>query len=194
MKLANKMDSNMTAKDIFAEINKRQIVGMMFHRELAVMFSFLGLQGFKRLQEYRYKEESCENMKLQYYHIDYCNYLIPELNIDYTSIIPKDWYNADRLDVSVNIKKSYTNRAFVDWQEWEYDTKSTLEQYYKMLIQMGNVSDAEYVACMIKDVSKELKKLERYIEDMKLVDYDPIYLAEIQKKIHDDYKKKMGMK
>lgn len=191
MKIVSKIDSSMTVSDIFAEINKRQITGMMFHREMAVLFSFLGLQGFKRLQQYRYKEESDENIKMQFYYIDYCNHLIPELDLDIVQVIPKDWYKVDRLTVNGNVKKSYTERAFTEWQEWEKDTKEVLEKYYKILIDAGHICAADYISCILNDVIKELKKLERCIEDMRLVDYDPVYLAEIQKKMHDKYKKKM---
>ena len=191
MRISSRIDESMTMNDIFAEISKRQIIGMMFHHELSVMFSFLGLQGFKRLQQYRYCEESREHMKLQFYYIDYCNHIIPELALDEIRIIPKEWYNAERMSVSPNIRKTYTAKAFTDWQEWEKDTKEVLEKYYEQLMRMDKVCEAEYVLCMIKGVSKELKKLEKCMEDMKMVDYDPIYLVEIQKSMHDKYKKKM---
>lgn len=193
MKLTSKIESGMKTADIFAEINRRQIAGIMMHRELSVMFSFLGLQGFKRLQEYRYFCESCENMRLQYYYIDYCNRIVPDSHVDAVKIIPADWYNAERLSVNTNTKKSYTDKAFKEWQEWEKETKDVYSAYYKMLLDDGKICDAEFVKDLAEDTGKELKKLERLIEEMRTVDYDPIYIAEIQKKMHDKYKKKMGL-
>ncbi len=193
MKLNSRISEDMDFHTVFAEINKRQIAAIMLHRELAVMFSFLGLQGFKRWQEYRCKEESDENIKLNYYCIDYNNYMIEQLPVEAVKIVPSDWYKAKRLEVTTNIKKSYTNRIFMEWQEWEKETKEVYEKYYKHLMDSGRTCDAEKVMCLLKSTSKELKKMERVFEDLKLVDFDSVYIAEIQKKIHDKYKKKMHM-
>lgn len=192
MKLSNSINDNMSPSQIYAEINRRQITAMMLHRELSVMFSFLGLQGFKRWQEYRYKKESDENIKMQFHFIDYDNHLIPDMNVEAIHIIPNDWYNAENLNVSASTKKSYVNRAMLEWQEWEEETKEVLEHYYMILLKQDNVCDAEYVMCMLKDTSKELKKLERCMNKLKLVDFDTVYIAEIQEELHNKYKKKMG--
>lgn len=192
MKLSNSIKDNMSPSQIYAEINRRQITAMMLHRELSVMFSFLGLQGFKRWQEYRYKKESDENIKMQFHFIDYDNHLIPDMNVDAIHIIPNDWYNAENLNVSASTKKSYVNRAMLEWQEWEEETKEVLEHYYMILLKQDRVCDAEYVMCMLKDTSKELKKLERCMNKLKLVDFDTVYIAEIQEELHNKYKKKMG--
>lgn len=192
MKLSNSINDNMSPSQIYAEINRRQITAMMLHRELSVMFSFLGLQGFKRWQEYRYKKESEENIKMQFHFIDYDNHLIPDMNVDAIHIIPNDWYNAENLNVSASTKKSYVNRAMLEWQEWEEETKEVLEHYYMILLKQDRVCDAKYVMCMLKDTSKELKKLERCMNKLKLVDFDTVYIAEIQEELHNKYKKKMG--
>lgn len=39
-------------KDVFSVINTRQITALMFHDEMADLFDFLGLRGFKRMHEY----------------------------------------------------------------------------------------------------------------------------------------------
>ena len=192
MKLSNSINDNMSPSQIYAEINRRQITAMMLHKELSVMFSFLGLQGFKRWQEYRYKKESDENIKMHFHFIDYDNHLIPDMNVEAIHIIPNDWYNAENLNVSANTKKSYVNRAMLEWQEWEEETKEVLEHYYMILLKQDRVCDAEYIMCMLKDTSKELKKLERCMNKLKLVDFDTVYIAEIQEELHDKYKKKMG--
>lgn len=194
MKMKSRMDENMSAKEIFAEINKRQITAMMMHREFMVMFSFLGLQGFKRWQQYRYRDEAADNDKMNLYFIDHNNYMIPSLEVDAVHFIPSDWYGVNRLSVTPNVKKSYTNRIMLEWQEWESETKDVLAEYYSMLMENGEVTDAEFVGKLLCGTDKELKNLERCLEELNLVEFDPVYLAEIQKKMHDEYKEKMHMK
>ena len=52
-----------SCKDVYALINNRQTVALMFHDEMADLFDFLGLRGFKRMHEYQYMAESVEHRK-----------------------------------------------------------------------------------------------------------------------------------
>lgn len=43
--------------------------------------------------------------------------------------------------------------------------------------------------CLVEDVDKELKKVERIILDLISTGYDMVYIVESQKEIHDKYKR-----
>jgi hypothetical protein len=183
----------MNVKEIFSEINRRQIIAQMFHREMAVYFSFLGLQGFKRMHQYRHLEESQENDRLLFWVIDHHNMLIETADIPSVNIIPKEWMTVSRLQVGQNTKTTSCKNAMDSWKEWEEETLHLYKQYAKMLMESGAMEDYCKVSCMMKDVSCELKKLERLIEELQLVGYDAVYIAEMQEELHDKYKKKMHL-
>jgi hypothetical protein len=191
MKYKSRTEPGMTAKEIFSEINRRQIIAQMFHREMAVYFSFLGLQGFKRMHQYRHMEESLENENMLFWIIDHHNMLIDTEDIPSVTIIPKEWFTVSRLNVGQNTKTTATKTAMDSWREWEEETLHLYEQYSKMLLDAGAVEDYCKVSRMMKHTGQELKRLERLIEDLQLVGYDTVYLLEIQNKIHNKYKKKM---
>jgi hypothetical protein len=193
MRYDSRAESGMSAKEIFEEINVRQIIAQMFHREMSVYFSFLGLQGYKRLHQYRYFEESCENSSLMYWIVDHHNMLIKNGEVPSVAIIPNEWYTVSRLAVGQNTKTNAVKDAMESWKEWEVETLHTYEKYAKILVDSGDILDYKKVCCMVEDVSMEVKKLERMIEELQLVNYDSVYIAETQKRIHDDCKEKMHM-
>ena len=45
--------------------------------------------------------------------------------------------------------------------------------------------------CYLEDVQHELKKIYRLCEELNGTGYDLLYIVEIQKQIHDEYKDKM---
>lgn len=54
-----------------------------------------------------------------------------------------------------------------------------------------SVADAEFVSCLICDVSHELECLEKIYIKLKATDFNMMYIFEIQHDIHEKYKKKM---
>ena len=191
MKFQSKTDDGMTAKQIFAEINKRQVLALMFHREMSLYYDFLSLVGFKRWHEYQYKEENNDNIRLNHYFIEHNNELIPEETVSAVQIIPAEWYTVMRTNVGIVTKKNYTVKGMAEYVELEDETKTVYQKYQSMLMAMGRTKDACMVGKLVCGVDDELKRLEKMVENLKFVDYDPIYIAEIQKPMHDKYKKMM---
>lgn len=192
MKYANKIADGMTAREIFTEINTRQIIALMFHREMSVYYAFMGLRGFKRWHEYQYKEETDENISMYHYYIEHNDDLIPKQDVAPVSLIPSDWYTVARMNVGTVTKRNAVSKGMAEYQEWESETKDIFQKYQQMLFNMGRTKDACIVGKLVCGVDNELKRLEKIMEELKLTDNDPVYLAEIQKHIHDKYKKLMG--
>ena len=181
----------MTCKEIFTEINKRQTLALMLHNEMSQYFSFLGLQGFKRMHCYQFKNESMEHLKTCLWYIDYRNELIPNDRLDAINLIPSDWFRVDRLSVSSVAKKNGTIKAMTEYHEWEKETKEVYSKYYAMLIDIDCIDCANFVNELVIDVTCELKKLERLVDKLKGVDFDMVYVTEIQSDLHEKYKKLM---
>jgi hypothetical protein len=186
----SKMDVS-TPEEIFSEINNRFIGAIMMHGQFADYFDFLGLRGYKHLHEYQHLAESIERRKVCRYYINHHNALIKEDFSGEVNIIPDAWYTAKRLSVGKSTKQKAVEDGFLEYHNWESETKSVYEKYAQKLREIGSVADAVFVEKLVEDVSAELKTVEQMISDLITTGYDMVYITENQSEIHEKYKKKL---
>lgn len=180
----------MTALDIFNEISDRQIVGLMFHSQMADYFDFLGLNGFKRMHEYHYFKESAEMRGVHRYVLNHINKLPRTANTVDPKAIPSNWSNYTRLDVDENTRKSAVKDALMKYRDWECETLAFYEKKFKELSDLGCIAYTNKVMDLIKDVDEELKRITRLILKYKAVDWNMVLIEEEQEELHECYKKK----
>lgn len=185
-----KQIKDMTCKEIFQFINTRQISALMFHDQMADIYDFLGLMGFKRLHEYQYFAESAEHRGLKRYFINHHNKLLNTGNINAVEIVPEGWEKYDRFDVTPQVRKQYISKSFEMYESWESDTKEIYEYCAKALFDMCHIADFAKVKELICDVDMELKTLDRMLIKLKSVDFNDVYIATIQDELHECYDKK----
>lgn len=178
-----------TLDEIYNEINSRQIVALMFHRQMADYFDFLGLRGYKRLHEYQYLCESKENLSLSRYYINHHGKILSDNVRGEVKMIPATWVNANRISVGKSTKQKAVEDGFNAYHSWETETKAVYEKYAAKLRESGYESDAIFVDRFVEDVDKELKNVEHIVIDLISTGYDMIYIVESQKELHDKYKK-----
>lgn len=186
----SKMDVK-SVDDVFAEINARQIAALMMHDQMADYFDFLGLSGYKRLHLYQYFTESKERRDVAHYYINHHGKLIPDRFEGNVQMIPESWRSANRMSVGKSTKQKAVEDGFSVYLGWEQATKDVYQKYATALREQGYVADAIFVDRLVEDVDNELERLERIITDLITSGYDPVYIVESQKELHDKYKKKM---
>lgn len=186
----SKMDVK-SVDDVFAEINARQIAALMMHDQMADYFDFLGLSGYKRLHLYQYFAESKERREVAHYYINHHGKLIPDRFEGNVQMIPESWRSANRMSVGKSTKQKAVEDGFSVYLGWEQATKDVYQKYATALREQGYVADAIFVDRLVEDVDNELERLERIITDLITSGYDPVYILESQKELHDKYKKKM---
>lgn len=177
--------------EVFNEISKHMIKGIMFHEQMADYFDFLNFHGLKRWQEVRFFEENTELRGLHRYAINHCNKLVYDSDISNIRYIPNSWYNYTRYDVDTNTRKTAVKDAFGKWCEWEKETKALYERMFKKLTENGYISYANKVNELIKNVDNELKYLTRKMLEYKSVDYDIDYIMYQQDELHNKYEKEL---
>lgn len=177
--------------EVFNEISKRMVQGLMFHEQMADYFDFLNLHGFKRWHENRYIEESCNMRGIHRYAINHCNKLVYDGEIKGTQYIPTSWYNYTRTDVDASTRKQAVKEAFEKWYSWEKETKELYEKLFKKLTDSNKIADANKVNEIIKAVDMELKQVLRKMLEYKAVDYDMAYILYQQPELHEKYEKEM---
>ena len=186
----SKMDVK-SVDDVFAEINARQIAALMMHDQMADYFDFLGLSGYKRLHLYQYFAESKERRDVAHYYINHHGKLIPDRFEGNVQMIPESWRSANRMSVGKSTKQKAVEDGFSVYLGREQATKDVYQKYATALREQGYVADAIFVDRLVEDVDNELERLERIITDLITSGYDPVYIVESQKELHDKYKKKM---
>ena len=186
----SKMDVK-SVDDVFAEINARQIAALMMHDQMADYFDFLGLSGYKRLHLYQYFAESKERRDVAHHYINHHGKLIPDRFEGNVQMIPESWRSANRMSVGKSTKQKAVEDGFSVYLGWEQATKDVYQKYATALREQGYVADAIFVDRLVEDVDNELERLERIITDLITSGYDPVYILESQKELHDKYKKKM---
>lgn len=177
-------------REVFNVINTRQIIALMFHDEMADLFDFLGLRGFKRMHEYQYLAESAKHRALKRYYLNHHGMLLPGEELDSVDVIPDDWYQYNRMDVTPSIRKQSVQKALEQYLDWERGTKELYEKCASYLIAWKKIADFNKVNELVKDVDMELKYLERLCIELKAVDYDTAYIEILQDKYHEKYAKK----
>lgn len=177
--------------EVFNEISRHMIKGIMFHEQMADYFDFLNLHGLKRWQEVRFFEESAELRGLHRYAINHCNKLVNDGDVPAVRYVPTSWYNYTKYDVDTNTRKTAVKDAFEKWCEWEKDTKALYEKMFKKLTENGYIADANKVNELIKGVDNELKHLTRKMLEYKSVDYNMEYIMYQQDEMHSKYEEKL---
>lgn len=178
-----------TVEEIFGQIKDRQIAALMFHGRMADYFDFLSLHGYKRLHEYQYFAESAEFRKICRYYINHHGKLLPDTFTGQIKVVPDAWLTANRMSVGRSTKQKAVEDGFNQYREWESDTKAVYSRYAAKLRELGHEADAIMLDCLVEDVDRELKCLDRIILDLISSGYDMVYVVESQKEIHDKYKK-----
>lgn len=176
--------------EVFNRISSRMIEGIMFHEQMSDYFDFLNLRGFKRQQEYRFLDETCELRGVHRYAINHCNRLIKDSTITTTNYIPTNWYNYTKLDVDNSTRKQAVKDAFEKWYTWEKETKKFYEEQFKILTDSSKIADANKVNELVKKVDKELKYLTRQMLEYKAVDWNMDYIMLKQDELHKCYHEK----
>lgn len=177
--------------EIYAEVDKHMTTALMFHSGMSDYFNFIGLHGFKRIHELQYYEESIGKRKLHKKVLDIHNKLIPIKGHEKPEVIPKEWYNHTRMDIDDSVLTKFVRSAMKQYKEWEEETKKLYEAVCCVLWEKGLVVDYNLMMCYLEDVQHELKKIYRLCEELNGTGYDLLYIVEIQKQIHDEYKDKM---
>ena len=181
----------LSCMEIYAEIDKHMTAALMFHSGMSDYFNFIGLHGFKRIHELQYYDESIGKRKLHKKVLDIHNKLIPIKGHEKLEVIPKEWYSYTRMDIDDSVLTKFVRSAMKQYKEWEEETKKFYEAVCCVFYEKGWFIDYNLMMCYLEDVQHELKKIYRMCEELNGTGYDVLYIVEIQKQIHDEYKNKM---
>lgn len=178
--------------EVFETIISHLTKGVMFHDLMMDLFGFLGLYGFKKMHEYQLYSEYMERRKAKCHVLEHMNVLIKDMPDESgLNFIPDQWYQGTRHDLRAEEKTQYLHIAFEAYRQWEEETKELLSYCASELMYMGQVAEFNEVTKMVKDVEKELHKLEDLILKLESVDFDMKYVQEMQEKLFEEYEEEL---
>ena len=181
----------MTVEEIFSQISKHMIEGVMIHAQMADYYSFLGLKGYSKCHEYHFISENSNFRKLSWYYLKHFNKLIPEMPNNNPNVIPTAWFKYKRQEVDTSTRKTAIQGGIEKWVNWEYNTKMFYQNMYKELINLNEIAAACEIKKYIMDVDEELAHAQqKHLED-KSIDYDIFDIMAKQEDIYKKYCKKI---
>jgi hypothetical protein len=181
----------MTIDEIFSELAQHMIEGLMTHSQLADYYGFLGLYGYQKCHLYHFYDENINYKKICDYFLKHQNKLVIEKPFNNPSVIPENWYQYRRQDVSQDTRRNAAQMGLELWVNWEKKTKVFYEKIYKELYDINEIAAVEEVAMYLTDVDYELAEAEKEMIKRKADNYNMDNIIQEQDEVEKRYKKKM---
>lgn len=185
------MDKHMTCKEIFEKVNSRQSEAVNFHCQMASLFDFLGLEGFKCMHDYMYLKESIEQMRIKKMYMDHHQKLLKDGEASHEKYIDEEWYGFSKCEVPTNVREKSVKDAMEQYKSWEEETKEFYEECAKHLMEDGCMFEHSIVSELIKDVTDELRWINKLNTELSGVGYDSEYIFGLQEKYEKMYEGKI---
>lgn len=177
-------------REVYGIINARQVTALMFHSEMADMFGFLGLEGFKCMHEHQFLEESAEHRATKSYYLSHHDRILSDDEVKGIDVVPDEWLRYTRMDVTPSIRRQSVEKAMAEYLKWETDTKEVYSECAAYFLSWHKMSDFKRVQCLIEDVAEELKCLKELCLKLRASDYSLDYIVTIQEELCCKYRHK----
>lgn len=174
-------------REIYGIINARQVTALMFHSEMADMFGFLGLEGFKCMHEHQFLEESAGHRATKSYYLAHHDKILSDDEVKGIDVVPDEWLRYTRMDVTPSIRRQSIEKAMDEYLRWESDTKEIYSHCAAYLLEWHKIDDFNKVKHLVKCVSKELTKLKELCLKLRASDYSLDFIASIQDDLYCEY-------
>ena len=181
----------MTKDEVFQVLAKHMVEGLMTHSKLADYYGFLGFDGYQKCHEYHHLKEDISYREISNYYLHHYNQIILDSRFEDPNIIPQQWYQHTRADVSNETKKTSIKTGIEAWVNWEKSTKKLYENLYNELTRIEEVASALMLGKIIKDVDYELAEAEKEWIKQNTLNYDLNDIMIDQENIYKKYKKKI---
>lgn len=175
-------------KEVYGVINARQVTALMFHSEMADIFGFLGLEGFKCMHEYQFLAESAGHRATKSHYLCHHDKILSDDEVKAIDVVPDEWMRYTRMDVTPSVRRQYVEKSMNQYLKWESDTKDIYCHCAAYLLEWHKIDDFNRVKHMVKEVSKELAKLKDLCLRLRASDYSLDYIASIQKELCCEYR------
>lgn len=162
----------MKIEDIFGSVASRMVEGVMFHDNLYLMFTYLGMQKFANEHKLQYDEESDNYKDICKFFVLNENKLPPKTKVEIFDFVPTEWYSLNRHEIGYEERVALIESLFRIWIEWEQGTKKIFSQAYNELTLSGEYSYADKIMLYLNDVQNELARANKEYLEFKASGHD----------------------
>lgn len=178
----------MAHQQVYTLLLERHVQGMMAHSQLADYYSFLGLQGFKRMHERLFKCNAKVYRKMSRFYVAEF-YTLPEAGaVESINVVPGVWQGVKRTSVTSDAKRKAVRDCIGIWSDWEAGTHTLLSQAYRELLEDGDVAAAMELGREIDRQDKETRRAYSLRCKLESTDYDMGHVMEVDRMLHCKWK------
>lgn len=191
-------------QQLYSELINRMKQGVEMHEQLADYYGFLSLPGYQKCHEYQMLCELLTYRKAKDAYMREYNQLIPLNNMNnltnmgnnggnmnYTNVIPNQWYGHTRYEVDASTKRNAVRDGFKRWIDYEKDTKQFLHNMEQRLEQANDREAARKLDYLIDHVEKEIEHAEEKMIALESSGYDMSYILQQQEPLKAKYAEKI---
>ena len=205
--------ANPEVQQLYAELINRMKQGVEMHEQLADYYGFLNLPGYQKCHEYQMLCELLTYRKAKDIYMREYNQLVqpltmlnnmtnlssmsnnsnnqPNSNMNYTNVIPNQWYGHTRYEVDASTKRNAVRDGFKRWIDYEQDTKQFLLNMAQQLEQKNEREAARKLDYLIDHVEKEIEHAEEKLMALENSGYDMNYILQQQDGLKAKYAEKI---
>lgn len=170
----------MTVEEIFSKLIAHMREGVMFHRDMADAYDFLGLKKLRKCHNYHMEEEMRGCRRLMHYYVKHYRKLIVAESLTIKSVIPNNWYKYTSKDVDNATRKSALRELMEKWIDWEQETKALYQNMWRELTSIGEIAAANELSKYINNVSEELNAAQQELLEIEITNYDMVFVIDKQ--------------
>lgn len=179
--------SKWTYESMWNEVLNKQCLGVKYHHEMLEIFSLIDMKGYVKWQEYRLKDETEEEIRLQLKYIKKFKKIFKKEEQKETllkaAFLTENSYSIDN-------KRNIIESLFTSWLEWE---KSVCDLYMGCIqwCVLNQCQDYILFSECLKNVHKEKEKLVYHFSKLQDCKYNMSDILEWQEYLYDKYKNKL---
>lgn len=181
----------MAIGEIFAELRKHALKGLMFHHQMAEFFTFLGLPGYSEMHHYHELEENLLLKKLNDAYILHVGEMVQEEDPGSVEAIPKSYYRINRQETDVSWRRKAVKEAMIKWRDWEKGTDALYKELRYRLAADNELFFAVRIAARCEDVGGETAEAECLLFDLESVEFDMKEILRDQERMKKRYADKI---
>lgn len=179
--------------ELMQKVSDNYNVAVVAHRELSIVFSFIGMKGYSLWHTYQHLDEDLTQLKVKdYISVTYFTYMPDKLPAN-ADIAEPLLSGKNRKKLTMDDCWLITKSAFKAYQEWEEKTLNKFQQVARELANTGDIAAFNFVGLLIKDVKIELDYLNNKIVELSAMNYDmgqiigeqPDYIERYERLIHE---------
>lgn len=136
------------------------------------------------------QEQQAQQNNMYVLRTDFENVIKSMKQVDLPQVIPSDWSRYTTADVNDNVLPKFVRSAMQRYKDWEEQTKQLYEELWQQCTNYGMTADADYISKLVKNVTKEIKEINRMCEQLNGTGYDSVSIHSMQDKYHKKYKSK----